>query len=90
MAKYVIVKDEEFGRIEVPLIFDSYLSHQTMARGLNAIAAGFVEIRGLKRDRGDREDLSVHCYGESLSLGIKSRGRVDSSVIIESLHRKDA
>ncbi len=88
--KYLIVRDSELGQIEVPLVFDAYLSHQTIGRALNVIAGGFVDIRGRKRDCGDKQDCDAYCYGEAPSLGVKSRGKADAAIIIESMHRREA
>ncbi len=70
------------------------MSHQTMARGLKAaggdvVAGGFVEIRGKKPNTGDRESVSVLCHGESLSVGVKSRGEKDAAIIRIDLHWPD-
>ena len=65
--KYIIIKD----RFEVPIIFSALLNHKTVAGNLNVISAGFCTIES---------NNQVSCYGESVSLNIKSR-KEDSSII---------
>jgi hypothetical protein len=67
--KYVIVND---GALELPIVFSDILIHAEVAlRYRNVVGAGFLTV-------GDNE---VNCYGESLSLGVKSRGEVDTKIV---------
>lgn len=76
--KYVIVQGQ-FG-LEHVTMCDEVMTHAQLAGHSKVISAGFVDIDGAI-DAGIYPDLSVHCYGESLSLGIKSRGKVDADLI---------
>lgn len=69
-SKYIITEDN------VPVIFSELApSHAEVARalfpGLKIIGAGFCYI----------QDNQYVCYGESISLGVKSRGEQDSKVL---------
>lgn len=67
-------------------IFPDLLNHREMANRLgwrDIIGAGFVRF-----GCGDHQELEilVDCYGESISLGVKSRGDEDAK-IIQNAHR---
>ena len=65
-AKYIIVKTRDNG--EYPIIFPLRVTHKQMAtRNGEPISAGFVNDR-------------LECFGESDSLGIKSRPE-DTAII---------
>lgn len=67
--KYIMV-DEIF-----PIIFQTYLVHKDIAHGVRSnpvTSAGFVQ-----RDA----EGNYHCYGESVSLNIKSNPEMDSKII---------
>jgi hypothetical protein len=58
----------------IPVVFSELQQHRDVARAMfkKVVGAGFCYIA---------EDRMVTCYGESISLGIKSRGDVDSSIL---------
>ena len=63
-----------FDSITCCVIFDKCTDHIAMSKGLmyrNILGAGFVSF-------GD--DGTIHCYGESISLNIKSNDK-DASII---------
>lgn len=76
--KYII--DE----LNMFVIFPNHINHDDMARlhckpiGCSIVGAGFIEIF----------DGIVSCYGESVSLRIKSRGHIDSEIIAYALDLK--
>lgn len=61
--KYIII-DEIF-----PIIFSAALTHKDIATGMKATSAGFC-FRNL--------DGYWQCYGESISLNLKSLGQADA------------
>lgn len=70
--KYITYESFEFGNVFV--IFDKATSHDDMASRLSCkeiLGAGFV---GFSLD-------GARCYGESVSLEIKSRGQKDNEII---------
>lgn len=77
--KYVIV--EEMG-LELPIIFNAILNHSDVVRflvefqGKKVVAAGECTPRCL---RGDK--MGWGCWGQSITLGIKSRNEVDEKVL---------
>ena len=73
-AKYVIVGGSA-------IVFSAAITHKDMV-GYNkgCEGAGFVTFRSEVDEAGN--DIAVDsCYGESISLGIKSRGEEDSKLI---------
>ncbi len=76
IAKYILVEDNSF--IPYVYIFSSIENHVDVfvrvASGKNLISAGFI-------------DLSImQCYGESISLKVKSRPEDDD--IIKSIFKR--
>jgi len=63
--KYVVTDENDFA------MFSKLSNHNDVARGLygTPVGAGFCNLR----QKVDSEDVSVNCYGRSISLGIKSR-----------------
>lgn len=84
--KYIIV--DEVG-IEVPIIFSELQKHSNVAGMKKVISAGFCYFRSdtvLGNDSNGSEDqdvLAVSCWGESVSLRLKSRGKVDEEIILK-------
>lgn len=69
-SKYVIVKR---GNILYPIIFTDLMGHNEAVHGNDeVIGAGFCYI--------NREGQYV-CYGESVSLKVKSGGEKDSAIL---------
>lgn len=71
-SKYVIV---DAGMAVFPIVFTELINHSDMVQGIapggQIIGAGFCYIE---------KDLYV-CYGESISLNVKSRGNDDSKIL---------
>lgn len=63
--KYIVTDQNAFA------IFSTTQSHSDMVRGMWGIpvGAGYCNIAR----QADSEYANVHCYGESVSLGLKSR-----------------
>jgi len=75
--KYVII---EKNGIEQPLIFGECLNHADAVFGKDGIiSAGFVQIYS------EDNQVKVCCFGESVSLKLKSRKEVDDAIIISHL-----
>lgn len=68
-AKYIISKHQ------VPVVFSEVLTHADVARLLfrqqDILGAGFCYVK----------DDKYHCYGESISLGVKSNGQEDATIL---------
>lgn len=75
--KYIMI-DEAF-----PVIFGSMFSHRDVAMGLRGLgqvtSAGFVQNNG---------DGTFSCYGESISLGIKSTPDKDTMMVNLTIGRR--
>jgi len=71
-AKYIIVKQ---GNTEVPFVFSELNQHADVAYALGGVqavtGAGFCFI----------DEDRYHCYGESISCKVKSRGEVDAKIL---------
>lgn len=63
--KYIVTDENAFA------IFSETQTHSDMARGMwgKPVGAGFCNIAR----EADSEYANVHCWGESTTLGIKSR-----------------
>lgn len=73
-AKYIVVT---LAGLEQPFVFSELTTHADVARALNCevVGAGFCYIK--ETPNGSRYE----CYGESISLRIKSRGTADSDIL---------
>jgi hypothetical protein len=74
--KYIIVKKNEF---ELPIVFNSFLDHSSVAGNETVVSAGFCTI--------DLHSAQFSAYGESKTLNVQSRGNdVDilNTLLIES------
>lgn len=73
-AKYIITEHE------MPMIFSEWQNHADVARWVFGdrpiIGAGFVYVT----QRGD-----YSCYGESITLRVKSRGEEDAKILNKML-----
>ena len=73
-TKYVVFELEN--GIEDMIIFSGLVQHDWMARGLGLIvSAGFISVH---TDFGG--DQLIECYGESISLNLKSRPEEDAKI----------
>jgi hypothetical protein len=79
--KYVIINEV------APRLGTEMEAHFDFGRG--ATSAGFFDIEIVKETpESFRPDyLRVQCWGESISLGVKSRGKEDASIIERMLNR---
>lgn len=72
-AKYIIIG------VDTPVVFDETLVHANVARALgaatNITGAGFCQI----------SSSEFVCWGESISLGVKSNGDHDSLILTRRL-----
>lgn len=68
-VKYIKTEDNQI------IVFGEYFTHDQFKR-FNPISAGFINFG---TDRYDGE-MICSCYGESISLGLKSDGKVDSEL----------
>jgi hypothetical protein len=77
-AKYVIVEGSA-------IVFSAAIQHRDMV-GYNqkCEGAGFVYFTMTKDSFGD-DIITAVCYGESVSLGIKSRGAEDSAIVTRQI-----
>jgi hypothetical protein len=78
-AKYIIHTDW------IPIVFPETINHADMARNMgwkkeDIIGAGFFYLG---------EDYSYTCYGESVSLRVKSRGEEDEKILNRYLGGED-
>jgi len=77
-SKYIVVKINGY---EVIIVFPSLVTHVQIGNNFNeVISAGFVGIRTNKNIDGYRE-AGGDCYGESVSLGLKSRVKEDTILL---------
>lgn len=75
-SKYIIV--EEYGGLELPIVFSPLLEHANVARNFNkVISAGFCS-------RNQNGTFSV--FGKSIGLGISSRPE-DIGILFRNLER---
>lgn len=70
-AKYIIVDSAVYG--EYPIIGPNFINHSDLHIfcGEKVVSAGFFSIDGDK----------VSCFGESVSLEVKSRGEEDARLL---------
>lgn len=71
--KYVLFNNEDY------VIIPESQSHDQF-KHFNPISAGFCKMETYRNEWDDIK-IKVYCYGESISLGIKSRGKVDEEII---------
>ena len=78
-SKYIVI---ERARLATPIIFSETMGHDEMAAavGGEVVGAGFCYI----------SDDRYKCYGESVSLKIKSRGDVDANILNLYLGTKES
>jgi hypothetical protein len=81
--KYILTKSGAF------VIFHPVTAHNDMARGLygEPISAGFcyIDITTPKPEEYKAPTLSIRCFGESISMKLKSRPE-DSEIITKALN----
>jgi hypothetical protein len=78
-AKYVIVKSMG---LEHAIVFSPIINHSDFkALGLEIVSAGQVFISSPETLQDTDYEPRFQCFGESFTLGIKSRGDVDVKAI---------
>ena len=82
--KYVIIK---VGGLEVSILFNCVIDHSYCANPMNIVAAGFCSVQAEYDEVDSVGKLNVSCWGESVSLKVKSRGEADAAVILRDLER---
>jgi hypothetical protein len=85
--KYVVI---EGGGAGTPILFPPWVHHRKFARKDNVLGAGFCHVlpcyNGIALNDGLLgPDIEVACFGESVSLGVVSRGGIDADIIREML-----
>ena len=80
-TKYIIVKRRG---AEKAIILDNYLTHDDLLIP-GIISAGFFSFETGEDDCGN-PIVKSHAFGESISLGLKSREEVDSKLIDKALN----
>lgn len=73
----------EYGAESV-VVFSDLLSHAQEAGPREVISAGFIHFFS-EPGENNNPVLQAHCYGESVSLNIKSRNEVDSKLATPQL-----
>jgi len=88
-TKYIMILND-FG-METPIIFPNIMQHVDVMEmmGLkksDILSAGFVRVRPLAEEdkislgSGMIQDIKYTCYGESISIGVKSQPE-DSTIV---------
>lgn len=70
--KYVIVERQG---IESPILFPQWIQHKEVENLGRVVSAGECEVYVSESEQ------KVYAFGESVSLGVKSRGSTDATVI---------
>jgi len=80
-AKYIVYRG--FYGLDVAIIFDCITNHSDVANALNikdrVLGAGEMGVYA----NGNK--TSVSCWGESTTLGVKSRGKEDAKEVLRTL-----
>ena len=77
-VKYVIVGGSA-------IVFSAAIMHSEMIRHhQKAEGAGFVRFYPIKNEWGE-DKIIAKCYGESISLGVESRGEEDSFIVTSQI-----
>ena len=77
-VKYVIVDGNA-------IVFSAEIAHSEMVPFAQiAEGAGFVKFYPSKNEWGE-DKIIAKCYGESISLGVESRGEEDSFIVTSQI-----
>jgi hypothetical protein len=77
-VKYVIVDGSA-------IVFSAVITHSEMVKyNKKAEGAGFVRFYPSKNEWGE-DVIIAKCYGESISLGVESRGQEDSLIVTSQI-----
>ena len=80
-AKYVIVRSMG---LDNAILFSPIINHSEMKQlGMPIVSAGQCSITD-DWQHPDGEDPLIQCYGESVTLKLKSRGEEDAKVIVRN------
>jgi hypothetical protein len=81
--KYITQKNGDF------VIFPDTMTHSVVAHELRLTKEHIAGAGFIRFGCGDHQELEilVDCYGESVSLGVKSRGKEDARIIENSHNR---
>ena len=81
--KYVVVTENG---IESAILFHGVLTHsEVKVFGGEIVSAGFFSW-GIKKDECGNPIFSSRAYGDSVSLGLKSRPEIDSRLIDRTIN----
>jgi hypothetical protein len=73
-TKYIII---EKSCNDLPIIFPEFINHRDMVNPNDkVISAGFVKFYV-----NESGNVDISCYGESVSLDVKSRGDIDTKLM---------
>lgn len=77
-AKYIVI---DTGLNDEMIIFSFTLNHNDVARNFDGkvISAGFIQFSS------ENDEVVASCYGESVSLGIKSKPETDNIIAAQLL-----
>lgn len=90
--KYIIYETFKTSRSEekeeVVIVFSELVDHKAVADGLlgKKVSAGFVTVDAEATANG--EAIYVSCYGESITMDLKSRLEVDTELVREAVEFK--
>ena len=73
--KYVVFNNDTFALLPESASHDDVVKHK-----LSVLGAGFCRIESFKTPYDDIK-FKVQCWGESITLNIKSRGMEDANII---------
>lgn len=77
-AKYVIIDGSA-------IVFTAAIMHSDMVKHhQRAEGAGFVRFYSSRNEWGE-DEIIAKCYGESISLGVKSREEEDSRIVTNQI-----
>ena len=77
-TKYIVYEDDDTG-IEEMLIFSMTLQHYDVAKQFGVF--GNIRSGGFVRIGIDHKGMIAEAYGESISLGVKSREDKDTLIL---------
>jgi len=87
-GKYIILTGA--GCFEQAILFDSTLSHDDFLKAFNEdciVSAGMFMV-GAKPREGDKDDIDVSVFGESVTLDLKVRKGQDERLIKRILRKE--
>lgn len=80
--KYIVYIGD-FG-LEIPVIFPDFVNHnEIIPKFKKAVSAGIINLHEEEDENGENQ-ITAFCSGQSISLGIKSRGKEDNELVERS------